>query len=217
MIDLSIIGRDAYMKSGEYLGVVGKVILNRQDPYKVYFRGTFEEGFTGKMVNYDLLPPYSILIYDSEGNEYCAIGAWREDMIVIGRDQEVIPCGNQTGSGRMGTIKNFHYMGTRAGTISIHYNMYNVGDRIDVFYRGNLVASTRNFPRTRTMDYFDVDNITNDPYINYQKKIKRSNGFVSGTGSLSFYYNATSNIVEVVVCGGGTNDSTLWEYTITCP
>lgn len=54
----------------------------------------------------------------------------------------VIACNNATTSGGDGVTETYHELGNTAGTAVISYNMYTQPDQIDVFYEGNLIATS---------------------------------------------------------------------------
>jgi hypothetical protein len=56
-----------------------------------------------------------------------------------------IPCNERTESGNEGVTSNTHDLGENSGVATISYEMYSVPDKLEVFYEGNVVASTRNF------------------------------------------------------------------------
>ncbi len=56
-----------------------------------------------------------------------------------------IPCNSRTESGKEGITRKTHDLGENAGTATISYEMYSVPDKLEVYYEGNVVASTRDF------------------------------------------------------------------------
>ncbi|MGG4144838.1 PKD domain-containing protein [Paenibacillus algorifonticola] len=54
-------------------------------------------------------------------------------------------CGHMNDSGGGVLTEKFHEMGARAGNVRIDYSMEVVPDRIDVYYRDQLVASSNNY------------------------------------------------------------------------
>lgn len=58
--------------------------------------------------------------------------------------ENAIPCNSgPTYSGEQGVTENQHVLGSNPGVVSVYYDMENRPDKIDVFYNGKLVASTR--------------------------------------------------------------------------
>lgn len=56
-----------------------------------------------------------------------------------------IPCNESTNSGADGITRNTHDLGDNIGIATITYEMYNVPDKIEVFYEGEIVASSSTF------------------------------------------------------------------------
>lgn len=54
-----------------------------------------------------------------------------------------LPCNWAGDSGGQGTTRNKHYLGSKPGAVTIHYNLFTIPDDITVFYRGNAIVSTR--------------------------------------------------------------------------
>jgi hypothetical protein len=105
-------------------------------------------------------------------------------------------CNEQTKSGGEGVDNNDVVLGTQSGMVSLAYNMESVPDKLEVFYEGNLIAST-----------FTV-------YGN-------NNGYVGGdnqagaSGYLNFLYQYHSDqFVTVRVTGP---QGTSWTYVVRCP
>jgi hypothetical protein len=55
----------------------------------------------------------------------------------------LMPCNVETASGGAGVTRNRHYVGDRPGQVTIRYNMKMIPDQMNVYYRGQLVATTR--------------------------------------------------------------------------
>jgi hypothetical protein len=55
----------------------------------------------------------------------------------------MLPCNVETASGGAGVTRNRHYLGNKPGPVTIRYNMKMIPDQMNVYYRGQLVASTR--------------------------------------------------------------------------
>lgn len=54
----------------------------------------------------------------------------------------MLPCNEDTASGGAGVTRNRHYLGSKAGPVTILYNMKRIPDQMNVYYRGRLVATT---------------------------------------------------------------------------
>jgi hypothetical protein len=54
----------------------------------------------------------------------------------------MLPCNVETASGGAGVTRNKHYVGNKPGLVTIRYNMKMIPDQMNVYYRGQLVAST---------------------------------------------------------------------------
>lgn len=108
---------------------------------------------------------------------------------------------NSSISGSVGiTVRAFN-LGPKAGTAKFSYEMYSIKDRLDIRYNGKWVASTGNLFNDNVL----IPNCDGN-----------QNGFVSGTGQLSFQYNPRiSRFVEVYV--SGCNSGTLWDISAVCP
>ena len=105
-------------------------------------------------------------------------------------------CNTETRSGNDGIDVKPIVLGTKSGMVTITFDMFNVPDKLEVFYENSRVAST-----------FSVQGNTN--------------GFVGGnnaagaTGRLRFSYRFNrEQFVKVRVTGGS---STTWTYTVGCP
>jgi hypothetical protein len=98
------------------------------------------------------------------------------------------------------TVRSFD-LGDKAGVVGFAYNMYSIPDRLDIRYGGQWVASTGIKFNATTV----IPNCGSG-----------SNGFVSGTGKLTFDYNPkTSRFVEVYI--SGCNAGTAWDVMPMCP
>lgn len=108
---------------------------------------------------------------------------------------------NSTISGSVGITVRAFDLGSKAGTAKFLYDMYSIPDRLDIRYNGKWVASTGNLFNDNVL----IPNCDGN-----------QNGFVSGTGQLSFQYNPRiSRFVEVYV--SGCNSGTLWDVSSVCP
>lgn len=58
------------------------------------------------------------------------------------RDDDATPCGVETPAGGAGTTETIHYLGPDAGRLDVNYTMYSVPDMMEIFYEGQLVATT---------------------------------------------------------------------------
>lgn len=56
--------------------------------------------------------------------------------------ENTVQCNNEVNSGEQGTTSTNHELGNKSGVVQIDYNMNRVPDKLEVFYDGNLVAST---------------------------------------------------------------------------
>ena len=54
----------------------------------------------------------------------------------------MLPCNADAASGGQGVTRNRHYLGSKPGPVTILYNMKQIPDQMNVYYRGRLVAST---------------------------------------------------------------------------
>lgn len=76
----------------------------------------------------------------------------------------VVPCGTQTNSGGEGITTTIHNLGSTPGVVNINFDMFAIMDSLDVFYQGNIVASTNgpvSGPGTLTFNYNPTNNIFN--------------------------------------------------------
>lgn len=53
-----------------------------------------------------------------------------------------IPCNTDVASGGQGYYENIHDLGSNSGSVIISYDFLTLKDRMDVYYQGELVAST---------------------------------------------------------------------------
>lgn len=107
-----------------------------------------------------------------------------------------IPCNSSNDSGGEGITTNLHFLGEKAGLVNIQYDMQSVPDKLEVFYEGQLVAST-----------YDI--------------LGNNEGFVGGNmptgccGNLTFHYKKNKDdFCKVIITG---NNHTYWSYIINCP
>lgn len=83
------------------------------------------------------------LIFSLLWQPYCGEPPeYGDDKIEEGSDKRV-DCDSQVKSGGQGTIKITHELGERPGRALIQYDMHNVPDKMEVFYDGKLLVSTR--------------------------------------------------------------------------
>lgn len=52
------------------------------------------------------------------------------------------PCNVETQSGGAGVTRTRHFLGPDPGHATLEYNTLRVPDRVDVYYRGRLIATT---------------------------------------------------------------------------
>jgi hypothetical protein len=103
-------------------------------------------------------------------------------------------------SGSVGITVRAFDMGDTPGLAGFNYQMYSIRDRLDIRYNGEWVASTGQLFNNNVII---PDCNTND-------------GFVSGTGTLSFQYSPrVSRFVEVYV--SGCFSGTAWDVWAICP
>lgn len=106
------------------------------------------------------------------------------------------PCNAVNNSGGAGVTITKHFLGKQNGKVTLSFNMYNQPDKLELFYEGELVAST-----------FDV--------------VGNKNGFFgadiggSGEGYISFNYEFNRDDFCEVHVTGPLNTS--WEYSLNCP
>jgi hypothetical protein len=124
-----------------------------------------------------------------------AINSVEEEMEIV-EPEVIIPCNVQQKSGGAGITRNHHELGSSPGLVRLAYDMQNIPDKLEIYYAGSLVASTRDV-------LFNED------------------GYVGGNtnagccGELVFQYTPSgTTYCEVVVSGF---DSTQWGYSLGCP
>ena len=106
------------------------------------------------------------------------------------------PCDTEPKSGGAGVTRNTHHLGDEPGVVTITYDMNSQPDKLEVFYEGSLVASTRRIRGNQ-------------------------DGFVGGDntatccGSLSFNYVPNRERYCTVVVSGPYGTS--WKYNLSCP
>lgn len=113
------------------------------------------------------------------------------------KSDNTLDCSNTAESGGKGVTEKKHILGNTSGTVIINYDMKSVPDKLEVFYEGKLVASTRQI----------------------KGNVK---GFVGASndakccGSLSFDFKFNKeDFCKVRVTGGSS--TTDWSYTLNCP
>ncbi len=60
-----------------------------------------------------------------------------------------VPCNVDMASGGQGVTRNRHFLGNSAGPVTIQYDMKTIPDQMNVYYQGQLVASTNQMTRGR--------------------------------------------------------------------
>lgn len=105
--------------------------------------------------------------------------------VITIEDDDAEPCGVATPSGGNGVTETAHALGSNSGVVTVSYNMFSQPDQMDIFYEGNLVATT--------------------------------GGFVSGSGTLSFYYAGPPRAGTCMIRMTGSGEGTAWNYTLNCP
>lgn len=107
--------------------------------------------------------------------------------------------------GSSGLTITSYDLGDKAGTATLNYDVFNIQDRIDVFYDGRWVAGTGSSLSTGVFPPI---------YVQYTSPL--TEGYVSGTGTLTFPYSpSTSRKVDVYV-SGALGGQTLWETRFDC-
>lgn len=56
-----------------------------------------------------------------------------------------LPCNADTASGGQGITRNKHFLGNQPGPVTINYDMKTIPDQMNVYYQGQIVASTSRF------------------------------------------------------------------------
>ena len=111
-------------------------------------------------------------------------------------NKEIIPCNIQQKSGSAGVTMNNHDLGEEAGIVKIAFDMQEIPDKLEVFYEGELVAST-----------FEIKN--------------NADGFVGASlssgccGLINFNYVPVNDKYCTVKITG--NNNTEWKYGVGCP
>ena len=104
-------------------------------------------------------------------------------------------------SGNFGITSRIIDLGDDAGTVSVNYEMYSIRDRLDLRYNERWIAST------------------GTPLENDQQALVCAavqDGFVSGSGSLTFQYDPDDGrSLQVYVFG--CNSGTAWDIDVQCP
>jgi hypothetical protein len=104
-------------------------------------------------------------------------------------------------SGTVGITVRAFDMGDIAGRVDFNYQMFQIPDRMDISYNGEWVESTGKLFNENVV----IPDCSN-----------RSDGFVSGRGTLSIQYDPKiSRTVEVYI--SGCNSGTEWEVDPVCP
>jgi hypothetical protein len=97
-----------------------------------------------------------------------ALGAWEDpdefaQEIEVPLPENTVPCDALTESGGEGTYTNNHWLGSLPGVIVISYEMLNQPDEMNVYYNGQLVASTGGFVSGRGTLSFNYEAIPGEP------------------------------------------------------
>lgn len=104
-------------------------------------------------------------------------------------------------NGSRGLHQKTLVLGNKAGKVRIHYQMYNLPDRLDIRYNGQWVASTDTKP---------------GPPVSSKACFDRAAGYVPGTGTLTVNYDpAKSRELEIYM--SGCEGETLWDIQVDCP
>ena len=99
-------------------------------------------------------------------------------------------CDEQTHSGGSEVSIIPFKLNVTKGVIKIAYNMYDVPDKLEVFYEGRAIWSTEQIPGNQ-------------------------GGYVSNNNEASISFQGNSNEITVKVTGNTQN--TQWDYTLYCP
>ena len=124
-----------------------------------------------------------------------------------GSGSEGLPCASAAGVSGGAGIRYFTYdfSSYDAGVIDVNYKMYTIPDSMDIFYPAPIDGAT----------YSDATIVAS------------TNGFISGSGTLSFNYNPlippqappagyTATYEKFVIKMNGS-PTTRWDYTVSCP
>jgi hypothetical protein len=84
---------------------------------------------------------YSLLWYPICVNSFSSSN--NGDQITTLDSSQNIMCNSQVKSGGKGETITIHELGNRSGIVNIQYDMENIPDKMDVYYNGNLVTTTR--------------------------------------------------------------------------
>ena len=121
------------------------------------------------------------------------------------------PCGQINDPNGKNIPKSYTFdLGETSGTVRIKYNMYQIPDRVEVIYDGELVAVTND-------KYFEPV-IVNKKKHNLDYLIPM--GFAQGEGELKFDYNYDKNKPSellIRVIPSREFDQTEWTLNIFCP
>lgn len=107
-------------------------------------------------------------------------------------------------SGESGPTNTTLVLGDQPGIVFINYEMYTLPDRMDIKYDGAWVGSTA------SQLLLPGQNIPSSICFDGQQ------GYISGSGTLSFVYNP-SQCKEVTIYMYGCYGETAWEFSVTCP
>lgn len=119
----------------------------------------------------------------------------RTDRLVEEVDQS-LPCDVNTESGGAGVTTNQHYLGRTGGRVEIRYDMAQIPDKLEVFYEGNLVATTANVQGNDNGHVGDKNR-------------------AGCCGTLILNYVPNNDDYCIIRVTGPNN--TLWAYSIDCP
>lgn len=167
---------DASYQAPDFISGNGTVCFNSGEDEKVVYvtilGDTIEEGDE----------QFTVELYDNTaGNIVKGVG------VVTIRDDDMQPCGVSTPSGGQGVTETRHNLGETAGVVSLQYNMFSVPDMAEIFYNGNLVATTGGLVSG------------------------------TGTLTFAYPGPGNGNDSFCMVRITGNNNSTGWNYTMGCP
>ncbi|MGG3801238.1 hypothetical protein [Metabacillus fastidiosus] len=189
-----LVGKVAMMKSGVYKEIEGIIYPKREG---LKYIGEYGAEFEGDI--YSTQKQYLLMFFYDDGTLFCAVPADFKELAIPGSPTPIPPgsgtisspysCGHEVASGG-GSQTLIHQLPWVKGTVHISYDMFGITDRLQVFF----------------IDDQDTP-------------IASTNGYVSGKGSISFYFDPLYNSDRIVVKlnDGYANSGTIWKYNVSCP
>jgi hypothetical protein len=111
-------------------------------------------------------------------------------------------------SGEADPWKDYFDLGSESGIVEIDYNMYDVADRLEVIYDGNLVDYTH-------------DQIMQDVEGEFDKDQLIKLGFAQGEGKLNRFYFRYDTLkpteIMLRVLPNKEVNTTRWDVKLNCP